>query len=364
MDTKQNWIYKRTCYYYNWILNSNHGQYAKQYLENRGISLKVANNFLLGSTLPNKNGNYYTNNLILELSKHSDIIDIINSRLTTTKIIENKIELFDYFTLGRIILPVIQNQSPVYFTSRSVDSNEKNRFMNIKHVKLTGIFNQDILNSTTEEVYITEGIMDALSLESIGKSTISTLGTAGIRPEHRPIFEGKNKKYIFVFDSDANGAGEKAVLKSASVLKSFGIDSIYKIVLPRKEDQKKVDINQLLIRAKSTDRLREWFDGRIRQIIHVEAHQPKIGNSSYNSQKVEIIKVVSRFVSLQQLSTTLFRCKCPFHNETNPSFYVYTETGTFKCFGCGKWGDASQFLQDLHGISFIEAQNKIKNEFS
>ena len=31
---------------------------------------------------------------------------------------------------------------------------------------------------------------------------------------------------------------------------------------------------------------------------------------------------------------------CPFHNEKTPSFNVNAELGFYKCFGCGKSGDA------------------------
>ena len=37
-----------------------------------------------------------------------------------------------------------------------------------------------------------------------------------------------------------------------------------------------------------------------------------------------------------------FKCKCPLptHQDDTPSFYLYTDTQTFYCFGCGEWGDA------------------------
>jgi DNA primase len=47
-------------------------------------------------------------------------------------------------------------------------------------------------------------------------------------------------------------------------------------------------------------------------------------------------------------------CCCPLHNDTNPSFHVYQDNH-FKCFGCGEYGDAADFIQRLHGLSFKEA---------
>ena len=41
-------------------------------------------------------------------------------------------------------------------------------------------------------------------------------------------------------------------------------------------------------------------------------------------------------------------CKCPLHNDTNPSFHLYEDTQrgqTFACFGCHRGGDVITFWQ-------------------
>ena len=45
---------------------------------------------------------------------------------------------------------------------------------------------------------------------------------------------------------------------------------------------------------------------------------------------------------------------CPLHGDEKPSFFVYSDN-RFKCFGCGESGDAVDFIQKLHGISFQDA---------
>lgn len=47
--------------------------------------------------------------------------------------------------------------------------------------------------------------------------------------------------------------------------------------------------------------------------------------------------------------------KCPFHNEKLGSFFIYLNTNTFHCFGCGKTGDVITFIMEYNNISFIEA---------
>jgi DNA primase len=41
--------------------------------------------------------------------------------------------------------------------------------------------------------------------------------------------------------------------------------------------------------------------------------------------------------------------KCPFHQDDTPSMKIYSRTGTFNCFGCGKNGDAIEFCSLKEG---------------
>ena len=54
--------------------------------------------------------------------------------------------------------------------------------------------------------------------------------------------------------------------------------------------------------------------------------------------------------------------KCPFHNESIPSFAIYPETNTWNCFaGCGG-GDAIAFYMKLYQCDFktaLEALNEL-----
>ena len=46
---------------------------------------------------------------------------------------------------------------------------------------------------------------------------------------------------------------------------------------------------------------------------------------------------------------------CPFHGEKTPSFNIYTETGSFYCFGCGKGGDIITFVMNIENLDYMEA---------
>ena len=70
-----------------------------------------------------------------------------------------------------------------------------------------------------------------------------------------------------------------------------------------------------------------------------------------------IAEVVTRYgVQLRKQGRVLVGF-CPFHKETNPSFTVWPETGTWHCFGagCGRGGDVISFVMEIEGVDFREA---------
>lgn len=70
--------------------------------------------------------------------------------------------------------------------------------------------------------------------------------------------------------------------------------------------------------------------------------------------RVSIEEVVSDFVSLKKRGQNLVAC-CPFHDEKTPSFSVNPAKGIYKCFGCGKGGDAISFVMEIEGVTYPEA---------
>ncbi len=68
----------------------------------------------------------------------------------------------------------------------------------------------------------------------------------------------------------------------------------------------------------------------------------------------QIVDVVSEFVQLKRRGVN-YLGRCPFHDEKTPSFTVSPHKGIFKCFGCGKGGNAIHFLMEHEQQSFVEA---------
>lgn len=68
----------------------------------------------------------------------------------------------------------------------------------------------------------------------------------------------------------------------------------------------------------------------------------------------QIQDVVSDYVTLKKRGVNLLGL-CPFHGEKTPSFIVSPAKGIFKCFGCGKGGNAVHFIMEHEQISYYEA---------
>ncbi len=76
-----------------------------------------------------------------------------------------------------------------------------------------------------------------------------------------------------------------------------------------------------------------------------------------------IEEVVSDFVSLKK-SGANFKGSCPFHDEKTPSFMVSPAKGIFKCFGCGKGGNAISFVMEHERVSYVEALKYLAKKYN
>lgn len=68
----------------------------------------------------------------------------------------------------------------------------------------------------------------------------------------------------------------------------------------------------------------------------------------------DVESIISSYVKLSKKGKNLVGL-CPFHSEKSPSFFVYPQTQSFYCFGCGAGGDIITFLKKIENIEYIEA---------
>jgi len=78
-------------------------------------------------------------------------------------------------------------------------------------------------------------------------------------------------------------------------------------------------------------------------------------------QRTDLVALVGRRVKLVRKGRDMWGC-CPFHQEKSASFKVSNERRLYKCFGCGKGGDAFKWLIETEGLSFPEAVEKLAGE--
>ena len=76
----------------------------------------------------------------------------------------------------------------------------------------------------------------------------------------------------------------------------------------------------------------------------------------------QIVDVVSDFVTLRKRGGNYIGL-CPFHDDRTPSFYVSPAKGIYKCFACGKGGNAVRFIMEHEQIQYTEALKYLARKY-
>src|SRR5574344_312243 len=77
----------------------------------------------------------------------------------------------------------------------------------------------------------------------------------------------------------------------------------------------------------------------------------------------QIVDVVSDFVTLKKRGVNYIGL-CPFHNEKTGSFTVSPAKGIYKCFGCGKGGNAVNFIMEIEQLSYVDALKFLAKKYN
>jgi DNA primase len=77
--------------------------------------------------------------------------------------------------------------------------------------------------------------------------------------------------------------------------------------------------------------------------------------------RTDIVQIIGSVLDLKR-SGRNFKALCPFHPEKTPSFMVSPDKQIYHCFGCGKGGNAFNFIMDYEGVGFVEAVRKLARD--
>lgn len=76
----------------------------------------------------------------------------------------------------------------------------------------------------------------------------------------------------------------------------------------------------------------------------------------------KIEEVVGDYVTLKKRGANMIGL-CPFHTEKTGSFTVSPSKGIYKCFGCGKAGNAIGFVMEVESCGFAEAVRQVAKKY-
>ncbi|ATW02003.1 DNA primase [Candidatus Legionella polyplacis] len=71
-------------------------------------------------------------------------------------------------------------------------------------------------------------------------------------------------------------------------------------------------------------------------------------------KQIDIVQIINDYLNLKKIGNN-FTAYCPFHKEKTPSFKIETKKQFFYCFGCGKGGNAINFIMNYFNKNFSDS---------
>ena len=80
-------------------------------------------------------------------------------------------------------------------------------------------------------------------------------------------------------------------------------------------------------------------------------------------QRIDIVDLIGKTADLKK-DGPRFKGLCPFHDDKKSlSLVVYPDSQTWQCFGCGKHGDAFQWVMEAGEGRFPAALTKLQEQY-
>lgn len=210
-------VNKTAAKYYYYLLHTEQGAHAMDYLKNRGLSDETIRKFGLGYA------GQYSDSLSRYLKKQG-ISDAILRESGLVQISE-KSGMYDKFW-NRVMFPIMDVNNKVIGFGGRVMGDAKPKYLNSPE---TVIFDKSrnlyglhaARSSRKKNLLVCEGYMDVISMHQAGfTNAVASLGTA-LTSQHASILRRYTQEVILTYDSD--DAGVRAALRAIPILKEAGV---------------------------------------------------------------------------------------------------------------------------------------------
>ncbi len=122
----------------------------------------------------------------------------------------------------------------------------------------------------------------------------------------------------------------------------------------------------------SFDELVKIYERKIKTCVFQLSYLDKLEgkNLDVNLNGVTELEIAeAKSISIQEFytgklsrHTRIRQGKCPFHNDSNASFTIYTQENTWWCYGCNQGGSVIDFIMMQQNINFLSAVKFILNK--
>ena len=203
--------------YFHYLLKSDRGRLAYNYLKGRQLSDEIIVKFGLGYS------DKYSNNLYMYLKKKG--YNDNELRETGLFTYDEKRGVTDKFW-NRVMFPIMDANNRVIAFGGRVMGDAKPKYLNSPETKVfdksRNLYGLNVARSSRKEYFlICEGYMDVISLHQAGfNNAVAALGTA-FTQRHATLIKRYVKEVVLTFDSDE--AGIKAALRAIPYLRDAGL---------------------------------------------------------------------------------------------------------------------------------------------
>ncbi len=253
--------------YFHYLLRTEHGTHALEYLTNRGLTENTINQFGLGFS------DVYRDDLYKYLkSKGYKDEEMKNSGLIR---FDEKYGASDQFW-NRVMYPIVDTNNRVIGFGGRVMGDGKPKYINTQETpvfdKSRNLYGLNFAKKSKRPgIIFCEGYMDVISMHQAGfDNAVASLGTA-LTPGQVNLIKRYTDRVYLAYDSDE--AGTKAALRALGIMREFEMPARVISLKPYKDPDE-------LIQAEGT----ESFERRIEQAVSGTMFEIGILEHNYNQE--------------------------------------------------------------------------------